>query len=771
MSEAAPSATSVPQMEMEIEPELEPVPEPEPELPEGDDTLFDFQPSSSSDGADDDDSLLNDDSTLPGASTSTSGEEASELTLETREERAYAESIARAQRKMRQDDYGTIHPGMGAGWPKKSLLEASTASSSGSGGGNGKQMQRPALGSAAATAGVPTEQSAAALKAARANAVSRRDLTVRKLHQARRSKRMQQQQMQQQPAQQEQAQQNLSTPRTPRKTLKVGMSASSDAPGSPGTPNTPNTLNTTLSSMGSPWSLSAGGAGRMTPTRSWRSGSPSPTPSPSGGFHHRRPVSPPPPSARAYNRFFPPKMVETHDVEGTDSAVCVEPDAVTGEVELHIEEKIFMTDPVAASEAATTSQELFGASKWDQIAEMAKKKLEERGSGGGYADQEEEYFHSHNISSVMSDDRSVFSQKSLPSVLGNESIFHDTAVQAVASLLSLPNYASPRRSSYEAATAAIPEGVSVDADEETSSAISGLSGFSTYSAANNTRGMFEATLQATPEMGEDEMSVQSFITGHLEDFVQSIPDQMITPTSQQLDVIAAIHTNGSEEETPMTTAATRGLMTRRMNACGSLKLLASRSANRTQLAWTGGILAALTSVLADSPFNYVDKATYNAYMVARERSVSALVCLSAEKDNRILLLHSPGLVHSLIKTIDEDDRECRLGCCVVLKNLSLAIENRRLMAQIPGLIDALLEVITGGNKDLITAELYDSSPNENLHAARANAFAVFMNLTKERENAVSPIQCCLETFQIFTLLYLTIIVSFPSYSHSRSTDL
>ena len=742
MSEAAPSATSVPQMEMEIEPELEPVPEPEPEpeLPEGDDTLFDFQPSSSSDGADDDDSLLNDDSTLPGASTSTSGEEASELTLETREERAYAESIARAQRKMRQDDYGTIHPGMGAGWPKKSLLEASTASSSGSGGGNGKQMQRPALGSAAATAGVPTEQSAAALKTARANAVSRRDLTVRKLHQARRSKRMQQQQMQQQPAQQEQAQQNLSTPRTPRKTLKVGMSASSDAPGSPGTPNTPNTLNTTLSSMGSPWSLSAGGAGRMTPTRSWRSGSPSPTPSPSGGFHHRRPVSPPPPTARAYNRFFPPKMVETHDVEGTDSAVCVEPDAVTGEVELHIEEKIFMTDPVAASEAATTSQELFGASKWDQIAEMAKKELEEKGGSSAIA-ADEEYM---NLSMVMSDDRSVFSQKSLPSVLGNESIFHDTAVQAVASLLSLPNYASPgRRSSYEAATAAIPEGVSVDADEETGSAISGLSGFSTYSAANNTRGMFEATLAATPEAagGDDdsgEESVQSFITGQLEDFVQSIPDQMITPTCQQLDMIASIHTNGEEEALPMTTAATRGLMTRRMNSCGTLKLLASKPANRTQLAWTGGILAALTSVLADSPFNYVDKATYNAYMVARERAVSALVCLSAEKDNRILLLHSPGLVHSLIKTIDEDDRECRLGCCVVLKNLSLAVENRRLMAQIPGLIDALLEVITGGNKDLITAELYDSSPNENLHTAKANAFAVFMNLTKERENAVSP---------------------------------
>ena len=763
-SEVAPSSAA-PQMEMEMETEAETKVE-EKDLPEGDDTLFDFQPDDDSsdddhndNDSDEDDSLLHDDSTLLG----TSGEEASELTLETREERAYAESIARAQRKMRQDDYATVNPGIWAGWPKKSLLEASTASSS-SGSSAGKQAHRPAVGSSAAAAAATTEQSAAALKTARANAVSRRDLTVRKLHRARRSKRMQQKQLEQQQAQDHQ---DMSTPRTPRKTLKLGLSAAGAA--APGTPGTPNTLNTTMSSLGSPLSLSAG---RMTPTRSLRSSTgsrPSSPSSPRAGLP-RSPASPlPPPTARAYNRFFPPKMVETHDVEGTDSAVCVEPDAETGEVELHIEEKVFMTDPVAASDAAatgTTVQELFGASKWDQIAEMAKKKLEERGSGGGYADQEEEYFHS-----VVSDDRSVFSQKSLPSVLGNESIFHDTAVQAVASLLSLPNYASPRRSSYEAATAAIPEGVSVDADEETSSAISGLSGFSTYSAANNTRGMFEATLQATPEMGEDEMSVQSFITGHLEDFVQSIPDQMITPTSQQLDVIAAIHTNGSEEETPMTTAATRGLMTRRMNACGSLKLLASRSANRTQLAWTGGILAALTSVLADSPFNYVDKATYNAYMVARERSVSALVCLSAEKDNRILLLHSPGLVHSLIKTIDEDDRECRLGCCVVLKNLSLAIENRRLMAQIPGLIDALLEVITGGNKDLITAELYDSSPNENLHAARANAFAVFMNLTKERENAVSPIQCCLETFQIFTLLYLTIIVSFPSYSHSRSTDL
>ena len=739
MSEVTPNATSSPQMEMEMEPEPVPVPD----LPEGDDTLFDFQPDddSSDDDSDEDDSLLHDDSTLLG----TSGEEASELTLETREERAYAESIARAQRKMKQDDYGTIHPGIGAGWPKKSLLEASGSSGSKS---NSKQTQtqRQVLGSAAATTGARTEQSAAVLKTARANAVSRRDLTVRKLHQARRNKRMQQQQMQQ-----EQVQQNLSTPRTPRKTLKLGLSAAVESPGTPGTPNT---LNTTLSSMASPLSRSAGG--RMTPTRRLRSSSPSPSLSPSGvGLYHRPPVSPPPPTARAYNRFFPPKMVETHNVEGTDSAVCVEPDAVTGEVELHIEEKIFMTDPVAASEAATTSQELFGASKWDQIAEMAKKELEEKGSNVVAGEE------CMNLSMVMSDDRSVFSQKSLPSVLGNESIFHDTAVQAVASLFSLPNYGSPgRRSSYEAATAAIPEGVSVDADEETGSAISDLSGFSTYSAANNTRGMFEATLEATPEMGgkeggddteEDEMSVQSFITGQLEDFVQSIPDQMITPTRQLLDMIAAIHSNGEEEEMPMTTAATRSLMTRRRNACGTLKLLASKAANRTQLAWTGGILAALTSVLADSPFNYVDKATYNSYMVARERAVSALVCLSAEKDNRILLLHSPGLVHSLIKTIDEDDRECRLGCCVVLKNLSMAVENRRLMTQIPGLIDALLEVITGGNKDLITAELYDSSPNENLHAALANAFAVFMNLTKERENAVSPFGATQCSFFLYLL--------------------
>ena len=658
-------------------------------LPPTDDTVFDFGDEEDSSSAAEDDSLLNDESTIG---------QASQLTLAPQHKMkhdGHGESIAKAQRKMKHDDDDDLsltsrHKNSLfeaddddltlTGRRKNSLLEAS-------GSGSGPGQTRPALGSAKASS------QSAALKAARANAVSRRSLTAKKLLQAQQGKRRAELQQSQ-----TQEQQNLSTPpRTPRKTLKL---------------ETPDTLNTTLSSTPSP---SSRGGAILTPA----------------------PASPPPPKARAYNRFFPPKKVETHDVDGTNSAICIEPDAATGEIELHIEEKIFMTNPVAS-----VSEELFGASKWDQIAEMAKNQLDrkEGATWSPMVDENEEAY-------MVADDRSVFSQKSLPSVLSNESIFHDTAVQAVASLLSLPNYSnnSPgRRSRCDEPTAhhAIPEGVSVDSDEETGSAISGLSGFSTYSSANKTRGMFEATLEATIGEcdAEEDASVQSFITGELEEFIQSIPDRMITPTRQQLDMIAAIHINGDEDSVPMTTVTTRGLMIRRMNACGVLKLLASKPANRAQLAWTGGILAALTSVLKDSSFNYVDKATYNAYNVARERAVSALVCLSSDKTNRILMLHSPGLVHSLIKTVDEDDRECRLGCCVVLKDLSLAVENRRLLAQIPGLTEALLEVISGGNKDLITASLYESSPNENLHAARANAFAVFMNLTKERDNAVSPVR-------------------------------
>ena len=671
-------------------------------LPPADDTVFDFGDEEDSSSTSEDDSLLNDESTIG---------QASQLTLAPQHKMkhdGHGESIAKAQRKTKHDDdddltltsrhknslFETDDDDLTlTGRRKNSLLEAS---------GSGPGQTRPALGSAKASS------QSAALKAARANAVSRRSLTAKKLLQAQQGKRRAEQQ-------------NLSTPpRTPRKTLKL---------------ETPDTLNTTLSSTPSP---SGRGGAILTPA----------------------PASPPPPRARAYNRFFPPKKVETRDVEGTDSAVCIEPNAATGEIELHIEEKIFMTNSVAS-----VSEELFGASKWDQIAEMAKNQLDRRGGAtwSPMVDENEEAY-------MVADDRSVFSQKSLPSVLSNESIFHDTAVQAVASLLSLPSYSnnSPgRRSRYDEPTAhhAIPEGVSVDSDEETGSAISGLSGFSTYSSANKTRGMFEATLEAAIGEcdAEEDASVQSFITGELEEFIQSIPDRMITPTRQQLDMIAAIHINGDEDLVPMTTVTTRGLMIRRMNVCGVLKLLASKPANRAQLAWTGGILAALTSVLKDSSFNYVDKATYNAYNMARERAVSALVCLSSDKTNRILMLHSPGLVHSLIKTVDEDDRESRLGCCVVLKDLSLAVENRRLLAQIPGLTDALFEVISGGNKDLITASLYESSPNENLHAARANAFAVFMNLTKERDNAVSPVSLLRLGGTVVTLL-----VRLSSISHNVS---
>jgi len=572
-------------------------------------------------------------------------------------EDAYARSIAAANRRMRQDDYGVVKPGVGAGWPKKSLLEASSSRI------DGASFSGARVG-ATANEGGPLH--AGSLKQARANAVARRNITTKKLKK-----------------QQKQKQKELQRTTTPKSTKKESAES----------PDTATTTSTTMSAL-SPLSTAD--------------------------------LSPPPPSAaRAYNRFFPPKLVESNDVLGADKVLSLDPNAETGEIEVYTEEKYYTTTS-STNPRSEASYESYGASQWALIAELAKKECE---PGAGLQQQ----YHDEKDE--------TFSLASLPTVLNDGDVFHESAAKAVASLLSLPRHKRHRNRGGDAYVATENGekrngGGDDDASSVAASALSGFSAYSTYSTYSATINNRELGGVAEHEEEEGVPDGAPLVSEETEEFVNSIPSRMLQPNKQIYDLIAVIHIGEDDASSkPLTTAATRGAMTRRMNACGSVKLLTAKSATAcVRLAWTAGVLSSLTSVLYDSPFNYVDKATYDAYTVARKRTIAALIAMSDAKENRILMLHSPGLVHSLIKTIDEaDDGQCKLGCSRILTHLSKEVENRLLLAKTPGLVETLLETILQKENDI--DNLYESSPNKDLYATKANAFAIFLNLAKEEHNA------------------------------------
>lgn len=108
---------------------------------------------------------------------------------------------------------------------------------------------------------------------------------------------------------------------------------------------------------------------------------------------------------------------------------------------------------------------------------------------------------------------------------------------------------------------------------------------------------------------------------------------------------------------------------RRSNACGAIKVLASRGSNKAKLARTTGLLDALVYASED---NAVDSDALDA----RTRAVTALLYLSEPKDNRIIVAKHPGVLEVLVKVIEEDTGEARLRACSTLATLAKTAQNR-----------------------------------------------------------------------------------------------
>ena len=174
---------------------------------------------------------------------------------------------------------------------------------------------------------------------------------------------------------------------------------------------------------------------------------------------------------------------------------------------------------------------------------------------------------------------------------------------------------------------------------------------------------------------------------YLNDFKSNIVD----PDKTMAGLLAAIFS-------PEGFKADLGFTVRRKNACGALQVMTGQSSNRVPIVWTVGVLTALTSVIRDTgdegvSIAFSEKRHRKEFEAARNRAIACLMNLSMPPQNRIAILHTPGLVKWLIKVINEGHGKPRKGACAILAYLGKTVENRLLLARVPGLIETLSSVL------------------------------------------------------------------------------
>jgi hypothetical protein len=421
----------------------------------------------------------------------------------------------------------------------------------------------------------------------------------------------------------------------------------------------------------------------------------------------------------------------------------------------------------------------------EELHELRRKAKEEfaRGSTSNRRYHEPERYSTEDNGKAMS-------EASIPSILNRSEAFHESATAAVISLLA------PKQA-YNSDLVSV---VSTKSNLEDASAFVHIPPVSAFQPPNrgNRDDSSVITHAAGNGAGEDmyEQAISSarsplaqpLLSREAEEHVEEMARQMKDPSKTLSDLLSAI-------ASPDNGDLNRGYMVRRKNACGALQVLTAKNVHRVQICWTIGVLPVLTSVLEDAgddgPIEtFPDISTRREYLEARKRAIASLMNLSMPTDNRLAVFHSPRLIASLVDVIKEDEGESRRGCCAVLGYLAKTSDNRLLMVQVPELMSVITDVIKPKSPEQEKQESpgkmyncsssaaeeddaiytmssteasvasqeeekkqekadpstvedsgkafarYDEDPNQYLHGARQNVFALLGHLFKEKDNAV-----------------------------------
>lgn len=296
------------------------------------------------------------------------------------------------------------------------------------------------------------------------------------------------------------------------------------------------------------------------------------------------------------------------------------------------------------------------------------------------------------------------SEASLPSILNRSEVFHENATAAILALLNpkgkrtddaSPKPLSPSSIANASSTVSPTRSVASGRLSTTSPRRVKLTPTSKLTPENrNFQPQEVGAVSAldAPEVVKTKVPNQPLLTTTAEQKLELMKKAMIDPSKTLADLLTAIAS--PPEGQPMDQA----YMVRRKNACGALKVLTAKEANRRTIGWTVGVFPALASLLHDGGEGdleeaFPDERIRTEFFEARNRAVSALLNLCLLKENRIPIFHCPGLLHGLAKTIMQDTTEARQGCTAVLGFLAKTPENRLLLVKVPGILDALNNAI------------------------------------------------------------------------------
>jgi hypothetical protein len=147
--------------------------------------------------------------------------------------------------------------------------------------------------------------------------------------------------------------------------------------------------------------------------------------------------------------------------------------------------------------------------------------------------------------------------------------------------------------------------------------------------------------------------------------------------SPDADLGALIEAAGEEEN-----------LIRRSNACGAIKVLASKESNQPKLCRTVGLLDVLVKACWDDA---VDSA-----LDARTRAVTTILYLAEPKDNRLIVARHAQVLDALVKVIEEDTGEARWRASSTLATLAKTPGNRVLMGRSERLVTVLGNLMVEG---------------------------------------------------------------------------
>ncbi|KAL3808174.1 hypothetical protein ACHAXA_006946 [Cyclostephanos tholiformis] len=148
--------------------------------------------------------------------------------------------------------------------------------------------------------------------------------------------------------------------------------------------------------------------------------------------------------------------------------------------------------------------------------------------------------------------------------------------------------------------------------------------------------------------------------------------------SPDADLGALIEAAGEEEN-----------LIRKSNACGAIKVLASKESNQPKLCRTVGLLDVLVRACWDD-------AVDSDALDARTRAVTTMLYLAEPKDNRLIVARHAQALDALVKTIEEDTGEARWRASSTLATLAKTPGNRVLMGRSERLVTVLGDLMVEG---------------------------------------------------------------------------